>query len=151
MNKIRIENKNLYVIEVNDNGDTIEFDFTDPSLPLRLIDCYDKLNGLTKKIEEDMKVISARDDIEINDIITQNQRDMFEINQKYFVEARETLDLFLGNNACKKIFGDKNWSTMFEDLFESLMPEFKKMGIDFKNLQKKMADKYKSMNTKILG
>ena len=33
MNKLRVENKNIYTIEVNDNGDTIEFDIGDIELP----------------------------------------------------------------------------------------------------------------------
>ena len=36
MNKLRIQRKDIYEIEVNDNGDTLVFAMVDLSLPFRL-------------------------------------------------------------------------------------------------------------------
>lgn len=142
-NKIRVQNTKLHVIEVNDDGDTIEFDFTDPNFPLRLLECYDQLDQLTIDVEKEINEVTEREDVELNEFMTQNQKDLLIINDKYFKKAREVMDLFLGEGACQKIFGDKNWDTMYEDLFASLEPEFKKMGVNFNNMQKKAASKHK--------
>lgn len=151
MNKIRVKSNSLYKIEVNDKGETIEFDLADPGLPLKLIDCYDKLKNLMNKMENEKGSITEKEDEEFNDITTIKQKENLELIQNYFIEARNILDIFLGKNACQKIFGDSNWSTMFEDLFEKLNPEFEKMGINIKNAQKNMANKYKNKDKRILG
>jgi hypothetical protein len=149
MNKLRVTNSNLYVIEVNDNGDTIEFDYTDPMLAIRAMECYDNLEKMAKEIEDEEKKISSRkDDKELNPFITQNQKDLLMLNAEYYEKARGVMDLFLGEGACLKIFGDRNWGTMYDDLFEMLDPHLTKMGVNFQNLQKKAASKYKAKTNK---
>jgi len=50
--EIKIENKDIYKIEVNDNGDYIEFDLSDISLPFK---CYESLEELNKIQDEMLK------------------------------------------------------------------------------------------------
>ena len=48
MNSIRIEKKDIYTIEVNDNGDTIEFDLVDIELPFKCDRALSEINRITK-------------------------------------------------------------------------------------------------------
>jgi len=154
MNKgtLRVKNKKLYVIEVNDNGETISFDLNDPSLKIRLLKAYDKIKSISAEYQKEVDEISKREDVQVDELTTKNQRDMFDLEYRIYMKMREIMDMFLGKGACQKIFGDLNWPEMWDELFESLMPEFEKMGIDitdFKNVQKDMADKYRNENEEI--
>ena len=156
-NSMRVESPNEYVIEVNDNGDTISFDLTDINLSKKAFRMYEQLNEITVKYEKLVNNIEARPDkpyrsismvneetgeTEDRVLFTQNQYDSMELTGKFFTEARAALDSFLGEGACTKIFGEKNYYTMFNDLFEQLQPHFKKMGVNADNFRKSISDKY---------
>ena len=51
MNSIRVKSKSAYIIEVNDKGDTIEFDITDIELPFKLERSY----RMAKKLKNGLK------------------------------------------------------------------------------------------------
>ena len=51
MEQLRIKNKNAYVIEVNDKGETISFNLDDPELMLKFDNALRKI----KKIQNDAK------------------------------------------------------------------------------------------------
>ena len=141
-NKIRVKSENEYVIEVNDKGDIISFDLTDFRMPAKLLNVYNQLENLTKKYEIKSEEIAKRKDKSVNDYITQNQLDLINITEEYYKEARTILDEFLGENACQKIFGDKNYMNMFDDLMSQLEPHFVKMGLNLQKLQKGLVKKY---------
>lgn len=149
-NVIRVKSKNEYVIEVNDNGDTISFDLTDFRLPAKLLNVYNNLEELTKKYDEKNKKIASRKDVNINEFVTKNEMDIISITEQYYKDARIVLDEFLGEGACKKIFGDKNYMDMFDDLMEQLSPHFKKMGLNMQKVQKGLVDKYKNSSMNVL-
>ena len=46
MNKIRVQNKHQYIIEVNDDGDTISFNVDDPTLPLKFDNAMMRLDAV---------------------------------------------------------------------------------------------------------
>ena len=52
------------------------------------------------------------------------------------------MDMFLGEGACQKIFGDKNYPDMFSDLGEQLKPHLEKMGVSVKQLREKTLQKH---------
>ena len=43
-------------------------------------------------------------------------------------ELREIMDSFLGTNACQKIFGDRNYYEMYEDLFVEMSKPQEELG-----------------------
>lgn len=156
-NSIRVRSKTEYVIEVNDQGETISFDTADTSLTSRLFRMYEEIDRLTKEYEEKARQIDSRPDeplstaeilnadtgeFETRTLITKNQYQGAQLIDTFYTEARAALDKFIGPGACQKIFGDKNYLTMFNDLIEQLEPEFKKMGINAEKLKASAAAKH---------
>ena len=149
--KIRIKSSTIYTIEVNDKGETIEFDISDTGLATRMVRTFDKINSLIDKYQERAKEIDARTDEpfktaviggEEKTLITKNQYDGAAMIDELYQKSRETLDSFLGAGACQKIFGNANYYSMFDDLTEQLKPHFEKMGIIAENLRAKVVNKY---------
>lgn len=137
--KLRIERdrEDLYILEVNDKGETIEFDLTDINLPAKMIKCSDNLEKLDKEYHD--KIL----EIEKEEIKKEEKaRKIIAIDEEYCKKMRKYFDEFLGENACQKIFGDKNTYGMFLKLFEQLEPHFDKMVIKSKKAQQRLVNKY---------
>jgi hypothetical protein len=150
-NSIRVHSAAEYVIEVNDKGETISFDVSDTSLASKMISTFDKINKLAAEYEGKAKAIEARPDeafkVAVIDgkektLFTKNQYDSATMIDELYQKSRETLDSFLGEGACQKIFGDKNYLNMFNDLAEQLEPHFKKVGLKFEDIKKRAAEKH---------
>lgn len=140
MNKIRINNKNTYKIEVNDNGDFIEFDLTDIKLPLNILNASEKIAEIDKEYINEIKDIQEK--YKDNKVEQMKQESLCELEK--CEKLRIQFDNFLGQNACQKIFGDRNYYGMFAELFDELEPHFKKMKVDIKQAKKNLASKYMS-------
>lgn len=114
MEGIRIKNNDIYRIEVNDKKEYIEFDLSDISLKAKCFDAYNDINKISEKysklIEPDM-----------------SQEELTKLEVKMFKETRAIMDVFLGEGACQKIFGDRNYYGMFDDLFEELSKKRKEL------------------------
>lgn len=119
MNKLRIEKKDIYEIEVNDNGDTITFDLADIGLVAR---GYEAIEKVTKKMQE----IEEKE----QELIKNNadEKEFSDLETKIFKELREIMDSFLGKNACQKIFGDRNYYEMYDDLFVEMSKPQEELG-----------------------
>lgn len=143
-NKLRVAKKNEYVIEVNDNGDTISFNIEDPSLPLRAEKTYEDIQKIIEKMKSEIFLVSKKDDFKGNKILSKNEKETLEIYDRCFREMRKAMDGFLGKDACHKIFGDTNYLTMYDELFEQLAPHFEKMGISAGSFIESIKNKYDS-------
>jgi hypothetical protein len=150
-NKIRVKSSTIYTIEVNDDGDTIEFDISDTGLATKMVKTFDKVNDLIDEYQEKGREIDERPDEPFKTavidgaektLITKNQYDGAQMIDELYSKSRETLDTFLGEGACQKIFGNSNYLSMFEDLSEQLKPHFEKMGLNAQNLKAKTVNKY---------
>ena len=152
MEKIRIKSKNEYVIEVNDNGDTISFDLSDPELMLKFDRAFNKVKEIEKVYHQKEKEINEREiqDEIVEGILTNTEREIQEFAVKCFKDMRNAFDEFLGKNGCQKIFGDKNYVSMYDDLIEALEPHFEKMGLNAKKLKNEVVDKYKDKDEEVL-
>lgn len=172
----RVQSKTLYVIEVNDKGETISFDTEDINLSTNLIECWQNIqaelgrfvkleNELVKKVEEERKnkksdeiVFEDTDDIDFANIeefidklalpISENEKKLLYAQKDFYVKCREIMDGFLGKGACQKIFGDTNYKLMFNDLFDKLLPEFEKMGANTERVKKDIYKKYMPKKSK---
>lgn len=131
VNKLRVAKKNEYRIEVNDQGDTISFNIEDPSFYLRLEKVYEDIKKLESQAKAEIIVIQKKEDIKRKGkLMSDNETKILQIYDKMYRDMRNAMDEFLGVNACKKIFGDTNYLTMYDDLFEQLGPHFEKMGMN---------------------
>ena len=142
-NQIRIKNKNKYEIEVNDNGDTISFNLDDPTLPLKFDDTLLKLNEVRQKLKAEELIVKKQKDEQTDGILTKNNRRILELEVKACDEMKKIFDGFLGEGACKKIFGDANYLGMFEELIDQLGPHFTAMKLDAEHYKKAIEEKYK--------
>lgn len=107
MENLRIKNKDIYKIQVNDNGDYIEFDLNDIGLKIKCYESLERIEKISKEYEEKLK-----------NSLTAKEHDYIE--QDMYKEMRAAMDNFLGEGACQKIFGDRNYYEMFDDLINEL-------------------------------
>lgn len=135
--EIKRDRSDFYILEVNDKGDTIQFDLTDISLPEKILKASEEL----KNIDEDYKNnILQIDKEEISK--EEKARKVIEIDKNFSIKSRKIMDSFLGEGACQKIFGDANYYGMYIELFEQLEPHFDKMIIKSKKAKTRLAEKY---------
>lgn len=148
-NTLRVEKKDIYVIEVNDEGDTIEFDLVDIELPLKAKRCGEEIYKLEKKLKMDIQVIKKKPDVK-GKYMSKNEEDLLKLYKEHFRKEREIIDGFLGKNACKKIFGDRNYIGMYDDLAEQLEPHFKKMQINVDKVKDRLLEKYSPKSKNVI-
>lgn len=137
----RIEKKDIYKIEVNDKGECIEFDLLDLNLKFKCLEALDKIEKIKKHALMQESIIKKREDVK-GKYLTRNQEDILQLYKETFQKMREAMDLFLGEGACQKIFGDRNYIEMFDDLFEQLEPHLKKIDVSMEGISKRISEKY---------
>lgn len=144
MEKLVLEKnkEDLYILEVNDKGDTIEFDLTDIGLAERILKASDKIIEIDKEYKEQLETIDCNKEEDIKKLI--------ELEVEKSKKMRELFDSFLGDGACQKIFGDKNNYGQFLNLMEALEPHFAKMKIKINKAKRKLADKYIIKNKEVI-
>ena len=151
MNSIRIEKKDIYTIEVNDNGDTIEFDLVDIELPFKCDKALNDVNKVYRDLQAKLVIIEKQEDRRINgEIMTVNEKAKLEAHRTAFREMRVAMDAFLGEGACQKIFGSRNYVEMYDDLFDQLEPHFEKMKLNTKGITERIKAKYSKKNDGVL-
>lgn len=138
MEKLILNKTDTYKLEVNDNGDYIEFDLTDLSLPKKIMEASENLERINNEYLTELSKIEERykgDKISIT-------KETILLEESKCLQMRKEFDSFLGEGACQKIFGDINRYGMFEELFEGLEPHFAKMKINIKKVKEKLVNKY---------
>lgn len=148
MEKLRIKNNDLYRIEVNDDGEFIEFDLSDVGLPYKCYEALEKISNMEKEVLEEEKQLRelVKDD---KDPFSENNKKMASFELNTYKRMREIMDGFLGEGACQKIFGDRNYPLMFDDLIKELTR--KRPELDNKSHFDKMGFKANSINQKIMN
>lgn len=142
VNTIRIKNKNEYIIQVNEQGDTISFNLEDPELMLKLDKTYQDIRRIQQTAKAQELVIRKKQDQKTEGMLSQNEKSLAKLAVKMFQNMRKVMDNFLGENACQKIFGNRNYITMYDDLFEQLEPHFAKMKLNAELFKKQIQQKY---------
>lgn len=121
MEQLRIHRKDIYEIEVNDNGDTLTFAMGDLQLPFLLNDAYEEISKTQDWLKQKILIINKqKDSKDKNSAMTKNQIAIMEAQKDAFARMRRAMDKFLGEGGCQKVFGDANYLEMYNDLFEEL-------------------------------
>ena len=149
MEKIRVEKKNIYTIEVNDNGDTIQFDLEDIGLNFKLLKALREIDRIQEYMKKELYIIDKRQDVK-GKYISKNEEDTLRLWNKCFQDMRGAMDMFLGEGACQKIFGDRNYIEMFDDLMKQLKPHLEKMKISYAEIKKRIENKYSTTSNKVI-
>lgn len=140
MEKLILERnkEDYYVLEINDEGDTIEFDLTDITLPERIINAGEKMEKLgkeyTKKEKELLEQYKGDEET-----LT---REYIKLAKEHGKESRKIFDSFLGEGACYKIFGESESIDQYVRLMDALQPHFEKMQIKKEKAQQRLAERY---------
>lgn len=147
MEKLILERdeSDFYRLEVNDKGEYIEFDLVDIGLPERMIEATERIRKIDEEYTEN---INSLKDKEIDQI--EKGKKILEEEKKYFSKMTEAFDSFLGEGACKKIFGEKKVYGQYMILLEALEPHFEKMHIKQQKAKRKIADRYLNQDSDIL-
>lgn len=140
MEKLILEKnrEDYYILEVNDKGDTIEFDLTDIGLAERIMNSSDRIIEQDKKYQK--RVVELSETFKDDEV--QLTREIIKLEKEQCQEMRRMFDDFLGEGACQKIFGDKNHYGQFNKLLDALEPHYKKMELKMQKAKRKLADKY---------
>ena len=151
MNSFRIEKRDIYTIEVNDQGETIEFDLLDIELPFKCDRAMSEVNRIYRDLKAKLVIIEKREDRQIDgEIMTANEKAKLEAHKTAFKEMRVAMDAFLGDGACQKIFGDRNYVEMYDELFEALAPHFAKMKLNTEGIAARIKAKYSKADDGVL-
>lgn len=151
MNKLRIEKRDIYTIEVNDKGETIEFDLADIELPFKCEKALNMINKLKKDFSLKIKIINKKQDVKKKgEYISQNEKELLNAQRQMFKDMRNAMDEFLGKGACQKIFGDRNYLEMYDDLMKELQPHLDKMELNFEGMKNRIQKKYNVSSNKVM-
>ena len=157
-NQFRIKKKDIYTIEVNDKGECIEFDLADVGLSLRCVEALEKIKKIKIDAINQEKIIKKKQDVP-GKYISKNQKEILYLWKDTFKKMRQAMDLFLGEGACQKIFGDRNYIEMFDDLMEELnkpreeyngKSHMDNLNITFDGMKERIMKKYKDINKKVI-
>lgn len=118
-------NTSVKRIEVNDNGDYIELNFSDNSFPDRF---FNMLENVQKRQEE----IQAQDR-EIREKFGADEYAVLQHESALFRQMHEDImkevDGLFGADTCRKVFGDiVPGIELFDDFFTQLIPYFEEYG-----------------------
>lgn len=154
MEALKIDRKDIYRIPVvdiygNDNGDYLEFDLQDISLPFRCLKSLEEVEKIKKQTQRKEATILNRPNVQ-GKYISKNAEDILKLWEKAFKDMRQAMDLFLGEGACEKIFKDKNYIKMYDDLSKVLDPYIDEMGLSFEKAKKQIVEKYGNKNKKVI-
>ena len=151
MNSLRVERKDIYTIEVNDKGETIEFDLVDVELPFKCERAISEVKRITNDLGAQLVIIQKRQDHKQDGkVMTANEEAVMSAYKKAFKEMRVAMDAFLGEGACHKIFGDRNYIEMYDDLFRELAPHLEKMKINNDGIMERIKNKYGAKDDGVL-
>lgn len=143
MESLRIERKDIYTIEVNDKGETIEFDLVDIELPFKCDRAFGEVDRIKSELKAKLVIIDKKQDHKLKGrVMTANEEAKITAYKEAYIAMRSAMDIFLGDGACQKIFGDRNYLDMFSDLAEALAPHLEKMEISTDGIKKRIEEKY---------
>ena len=139
MDKVIYKKEGIKRIQVNEQGDYIEFDLLDIELPLKVEKTRKELLKQNSIFRNRCKAIEKQ---------YKDNRDLMMINTykaelDFCKKCREVLDGLLGEGACQKIFGNTNRYGMFEDYFDQLSEILGNLEIDIEAIKEKLINKYK--------
>ena len=151
MESLRIERRDIYTIEVNDKGETIEFDLVDIELPFKADRAFREITRIENELAAKLVIIDKKQDHPIKGTsMTANEEARLSAYKEAFLAMRVAMDGFLGDGACQKIFGDRNYLEMYNDLAEALAPHMEKMKLNTDGIINRIKEKYGKQDDGVL-
>ena len=150
MEKLNLDiKKGLYEIEVNDKGEKIVFDTEDIELPFKFNDAYLRVEQLTKDLTRKEALIEKQKECS-HGLVSNKDEKRRQLYKEFYKQMREAMDEFLGAGGVQKIFGDRNYPDMYNDLFDALKPHLEKIGISSEKSIERIEQKYSESDEDVL-
>lgn len=147
-NILRFGIKNQYG---EDTGEVLEFDLEDMGLALRINECEAKHRKNIQNLRNTCAIIDKKEDKKGKYMLTWKEEEKWKALQEFYIKEMEALDLFLGENGCKKLLcGRKPYITMYNDISEMLEPIMPKLQLRADDIKNKIIEKYKEKEEEVL-
>ena len=140
MDKIKIDNENVYKIEINDNGDYIELDLLDIELPIKFINAGKTLERETKIYNNKVKALENQYKDDVKTYLYKR----LDVDRTYCKKMREMFDSWLGEGTSQKVFGSKNRIGMFDEFYNQLVPILNDIQLNFEQIKENLLKRYNS-------
>ena len=102
-----------------------------------------EVDRISKELQAQLVIIGKQEDAKQDGkLMTKKEEMTIGAYRKAFKDMRVAMDGFLGEGACQKIFGDRNYLEMFSDLFDELAPHLEKMEINTRGIIDRIKNKY---------
>lgn len=138
MDKIKIDNENVYKIEINDNGDYIELDLLDIELPIKFINAGKTLERETKIYNNKVKALENQYKDDVKTYLYKR----LDVDRIYCKKMREMFDSWLGEGTSQKVFGNKNRIGMFDEFYNQLVPILNDIQLNFEQIKENLLKRY---------
>lgn len=138
MDKIKINNENVYKIEINDNGDCIELDLLDIELPIKFINAGKTLERETKIYNNKVKALENQYKDDVKTYLYKR----LDVDRTYCKKMREMFDSWLGEGTSQKVFGSKNRIGMFDEFYNQLVPILNDIQLNFEQIKENLLKRY---------
>lgn len=148
MEKIRISRG--IEIEVNDEGETIVLNTNDIDFMFKLNEVTMEIDKIVKEGAAKEKALSLKKPTKNIGNLTDLDYEFRKLYHKYFGKIRSAMDKFLGEGACKKIFGEANSWNMWDEFIEAITPILQEAGVMDKDVNAAIAEKYGADDEDIL-
>lgn len=140
MEKIRVSRG--IEIEVNDEGETIVLNTNDIDFMFKLNEVTMEIDKIVKEGAAKEKALSLKEPTKNIGNLTDLDYEFRKLYHKYFGKIRSAMDKFLGEGACKKIFGEANSWNMWDEFIEAITPILQEAGVMDKDVNAAIAEKY---------
>jgi hypothetical protein len=147
INQIRIKRREdeVYRINISDDGQEIVFDLLDINLPYKVNKAFMDIEKNLKYCEGNILAIKNKYKNQKSvkkGMITQEEQEIQNEYRKMYQKDREAMDELLGKGTMQALFGDNNYLTMFDDLFEQLEPHLSRLEINVDSVKERLKKKY---------
>lgn len=153
---IQLKKSSVFKVEIKDeNGKStneyLYFDLEDVELPLRLNECEARHRKNVEYLNSSFVIINKKEDKKGKYMLSWKEEEKYKVLKEFYNREMEALDLFLGENGCKKLLnGRKPYYSMYDDFTEILRPLMPKLKIRVDDIKKKIVDKYKNKDGEVL-
>lgn len=160
-NYIKVERKDIFKLGIADeegnpkldeNGKEVclEFDLADIELPLKLNKCEHLIRKAQSNLKAKMVVIDKKEDRKGKMLLSYKEEEKIKALREYYDEMEKAIDLFIGEGGTRKVFGNRRYWEMYEDLIEMLNPFLPKMKISVDSIISRVKNKYQIKEENVL-
>ncbi len=146
-NKLRIQRKEdeVYRINISDDGQEIVFDLLDINLAYKVNKAFQDVEKNYSVCEGNILAIKNKYKNQKETKVGVLTKEEIEISNEYkkmYEKNRVAMDSLLGKGTMHALFGDRDYLTMYDDLFTALEPHLSNIEINVDSVKDRLMKKY---------